>query len=113
MNLEIIFFKTENTGNSLVVQWLRLQTPKEGRLGSISGRGIRSHIPQPKILNAVTETWHSQINKYIHKNRGCFQWLFLYTVGISSFENSLQYLLGDLKVYLDLDIKSLFKSSAS
>ena len=48
-----------------MVQWLRLQAPKEGRLGSIPGQGIRSHIPQPRILNAVTEVWHSQINIYI------------------------------------------------
>jgi len=55
-----------------VVQWLKLQAPKEGRLGSIPGWGIRSHIPQPKILNAVTETWHSQINKYIIKIEDAF-----------------------------------------
>ena len=31
-------------GTSLVVQWLRLCAPNAGGLGSISGRGTRSHM---------------------------------------------------------------------
>ena len=31
---------------SLVVQWLRLHTPRQGSLGSIPGEGTRSHVPQ-------------------------------------------------------------------
>ena len=38
------------TGTSLVVQWLRLETPNTGGLGSISGQGTRSHMPQLKSL---------------------------------------------------------------
>ena len=33
-------------GTSLVVQWLRLHTPKAGKLGSIPGQGTRSHMLQ-------------------------------------------------------------------
>ena len=47
----------------MVVQWLRLHTPNEGDLGSIPGRGTRSHIPQLKIPRAATKTQSSQINK--------------------------------------------------
>ena len=36
-------------GISLVVQWLRLQAPNEGGLGSIPGQGNRSHRPQPRV----------------------------------------------------------------
>ena len=35
-------------GTSLVVQWLRLCTPKAEGLGLIPGQGTRSHIPQLK-----------------------------------------------------------------
>ncbi|TEA28986.1 hypothetical protein DBR06_SOUSAS11410026, partial [Sousa chinensis] len=51
---------------SLVVQWLRLCTPNAGGLGSISGRGTRSHMPQLrvrmpqlKILHASTKSLHA------------------------------------------------------
>lgn len=33
-------------GTSLVFQWLQLQTPSAGGLGSVPGWGTRSHIPQ-------------------------------------------------------------------
>ena len=36
-------------GTSLVVQWLRLPTPKTGGLGSISGQGTRSHTLQLRV----------------------------------------------------------------
>ena len=54
-------------GTSLA-QWLRLHVPNAGDLGSISGRGTRSHMPQLrvhmlqlKIQSAATKT--NQINK--------------------------------------------------
>ena len=40
---------------SLVVQWLRLQAPNAGGLGSIPGQGTRFHMLQLKILNAATK----------------------------------------------------------
>ena len=36
-------------GTSLVVQWLRLQAPNAGCLGSIPGQGTRSHMPQLRV----------------------------------------------------------------
>ena len=68
-------------GTSLVVQWLRLQAPNAGGLGSIAGQGSRSHMPQKrirmpvpkdprlKIPCATTKTWNSQIN--IKRRRIC------------------------------------------
>ena len=61
------------TGTSLVVQWLRLHTPKVRDLGLTPGHGTRSPMPQLKIQHAATKieipndatkTWHSRINKY-------------------------------------------------
>ena len=61
-------------GTSLVVQWLRLHTPKAGGLGSVPGLGTRSympqrrvHMPQLKIPRATTKTPSSQINESIFK----------------------------------------------
>ena len=61
-------------GTSLVVQWLRLHTPKAGGLGSAPGLGTRScmpqrrvHTPQLKIPRATTKTPSSQINESIFK----------------------------------------------
>jgi len=45
-----------------VVQWLRLQAPNAGGLGSVLGKGIKSHVLQLK-------TWSSQINKYLKKKK--------------------------------------------
>ena len=42
-------------GTSLVVEWLRLQAPNAGGLCLIPGGGIRSHIPQLKILCAAVK----------------------------------------------------------
>jgi len=47
-----------------VLQWLRLSTPNAEGLGSISGQGTRSHVPQLKILHTATNSRHSQTNKY-------------------------------------------------
>ena len=44
----IHFLRKSEEGTSLVVQWLRLYTPKAGAWGSIPGQGTRSHIPQLK-----------------------------------------------------------------
>ena len=46
-----------SAGTSLAVQWLGLHAPNAGGLGSIPGRGTRSH------MHAATKTWHSQISK--------------------------------------------------
>ena len=53
---------SSTAGTSLVVQWLRLQAPNAGGLGSMPGRGTRSHVLQLrvdrlqlKILHAVTK----------------------------------------------------------
>ena len=61
--------KTVGYGTSLVVQWLRLDTPNIGDLGLIPGQGTRFHMkllrgcmPQLKILQAATKTQCSQIN---------------------------------------------------
>ena len=40
--------------DSLVVQWLRLQAPKAGNLGSIPGQGIRSHMPHMTLQTTLT-----------------------------------------------------------
>ena len=40
-------------GTSLMGQWLRLCAPNAGGLDSIPGQGIRSHIPQLKMLHAT------------------------------------------------------------
>ena len=50
-----------------MVQWLRFQAPHAGGLGSIPGKGTRSHNPQLKILHAATKTQNSQINQLIRK----------------------------------------------
>ena len=50
-------------GTSLVVQWLKLHSPNAGGPDSIPGQGIRSHMPQLKILHVAAKTWCSQINK--------------------------------------------------
>ena len=36
--------KIKYSGTFLVVQWLRLQAPNAGGLGSIPGQGTRSHM---------------------------------------------------------------------
>ena len=41
--------KNQDIGTSLVVQWLRLCAPNARDLGSIPGRGTRSHLLQLKI----------------------------------------------------------------
>ena len=62
-------------GTSLVAQWLRFpHTPNARGSGSIPGQGTKSHqpqlrfmvhMPQLRILLAITEIWYSQINKYL------------------------------------------------
>ena len=43
------------TKTSLVVQWLRLQAPNAGALGSMPGRGTRSHMLQLKISHTAAK----------------------------------------------------------
>ena len=38
--------KLQDTGTSLVVQWVRHRAPRAGGPGSIPGQGTRSHVPQ-------------------------------------------------------------------
>ena len=60
------FFDYKNVAlwTSLVVQWLRLPTPKAGGPGSSPGRGTRSHMrAAAKSSHDAAKTWHSQINK--------------------------------------------------
>lgn len=62
-------------GTSLVVQWLTLWASNARGLGSVPVWEARSHMPQIKILYAVTKDQrsqvlaikirHSQINKHI------------------------------------------------
>ena len=47
-------------GTSLVVQWLKLHSPNAGGPGSIPGQGIRSHMPQLRILHVAAKTWCSK-----------------------------------------------------
>ena len=44
---------------------LRLHAPNAVALGSLTGQGTRSQVPQLKILHAATKTQHSQIKKEI------------------------------------------------
>ena len=39
-------------GILLLVQWLRLQAPNAGGLGSIPSQGTRSHMPQLRLKTA-------------------------------------------------------------
>ncbi|TEA36653.1 hypothetical protein DBR06_SOUSAS310034, partial [Sousa chinensis] len=44
---------------SLVAQWLRLHAPNAGGPGSISGQGIRSHMPQLRVRMLQLKTPHA------------------------------------------------------
>ena len=51
----------KNFGTSLVVQWLRLQAPNAGGLGSILARELDSTCGNlGKIPGPAAKTWHSQ-----------------------------------------------------
>ena len=75
------YFKIFILGTSLVVQWVRLRTPKAGGLGSIPGQGTRSRMhaatrsphaaTKKKIPQATTKTWRS-LNKYLKKKQTSF-----------------------------------------
>ena len=58
--LTLISLRT-SAQTSLVVQWLRLHTPKAGGPGSIPGQGTKFHMPQLSISQATTKTLHSQM----------------------------------------------------
>ena len=62
-------------GTFLMIQWLRLCALNVGDLGSISGQGAISYIPQLrvcmmqlKIPHAPTKTQHSKYTKNFLKN---------------------------------------------
>ena len=42
----LVFSQKWDSGTSLVIQWLRLQAPSAGGLGSSPHQGTRSHMPQ-------------------------------------------------------------------
>ena len=42
-----------------MVQWLRLQAPSAGDLGSIPSQGTRSHMLQLKSPRSTDKTWCS------------------------------------------------------
>ena len=41
---------------------VKIHAPNAGGLGSISGQGTRSCVPQVKILHVATKTQHSEKN---------------------------------------------------
>ena len=46
-----------------------LRAPNAQDLSSILGQGTRPHMPQLKILHAITKTWLNQISKYLKKKK--------------------------------------------
>ena len=64
-----LFFKTFTIlvhvyifkGTSLVVQWLRLCSPKAGGPGSIPAQGTRSHMPQLRVLMPQLKIPHKDL----------------------------------------------------
>ena len=66
----ILCIKKQLLGTSLAVQWLRLSDSNAEGPGLIPDQGIRSHMPQLKILCATRKTWRSQIKfKNLKKNQ--------------------------------------------
>ena len=66
--------KTNRSGTSPVVHWLRLRAPSAGGVGSTLGQGTRSHMLQlktphatTKMSRAATKTRCGQISKYFFK----------------------------------------------
>ena len=57
------FYKTEVYGTSLVVQWVRLRTPKARAPGLILGRGTRFCMLQLKSLQAASKSSHYTTRK--------------------------------------------------
>ena len=57
------FFKVEVYGTSLVVQWVRLRTPKAGAPGLILGWGTRFCMLQLKLLQAASMSSHHATRK--------------------------------------------------
>ena len=71
MGVSFFFWKKDiEEGTSLVVQWLRLCSPKAGGLGSVPGWGTRFHLPQLRVClkqlktpHTETKNWHGQVVK--------------------------------------------------
>ena len=68
--------KTDTTGTSLVVQWLRLHAPNAGGLGSIPGQGTRSHMLQlgthttsKRSLSTMTNSRHAAMKTQYGLNK--------------------------------------------
>ena len=55
--MKLILIVYIKPGTPLVVQWVRLPAPNAGDLGSIPGRGTRSH------MHAATKSLHASTKK--------------------------------------------------
>ena len=62
------FYQLSHQRNPRLIQWLRLHNT--GDPGSIPGQGLRSRMPQLKILHAATKTQHSQIKNFFYFFKG-------------------------------------------
>ena len=62
VKVQILGFRSyfNQSGTSLVVQWLRLCPPNTGDVVSTPGQGTTFHKPQLKILHTATKTQRSQ-----------------------------------------------------
>ena len=62
--LFLLSLKKNDLGNSLVVQWVRLHTPKAGDPGLIPGQGIISHMhAATKSPHVATKSPHAATKK--------------------------------------------------
>ena len=63
--------KSDNSGTSLEVQWLRLRSSEAGGAGSIPGPGAKiPHAPQPKKKNqTITPTSVLTMGNYPRANK--------------------------------------------
>ena len=51
-------------GTSLVVQWLRLQSPNAGGPGLIPDQGTRSHMPQLRVPMLLLKILHAATKRF-------------------------------------------------
>ena len=75
-----------------MVQWLRLQAPNEGGLGSIPDQRTRSPMLQIKIPHVTDKIWHSQINKILLKISHSL--LIIFLIGI------LHLMIGSFRTFI-------------
>ena len=65
--LFLSFLSKTRKGTSLVGQWLRLHTPNVGGLGSIPGKGTRSHMLQIRVCRLQLKVLHAATEKNNNK----------------------------------------------